>query len=1060
MNTNIGSMTKRVAGALPGVSVPENNHEAINGAFASVPALHPPVGRTDPKAAPRIMLIQRWAPEDFGSSLTGSGARKLAESGVAPLVAIARGYRSLNADNYSLQAKAMGVRATTKQGIRLKDMCSWPGRDALQMPWHTPTSVQTANADGAPAVPFTYEIRPQMAEADKNGRLIESVMLDAAASPTDVHPATPLNWIDTTGQVMLVEGLMNGDAALTAYLLSMGVSREDLSYVGEETVDVLRALLEGIPAERRVLIVSVTDLRSCRGEVVNFGEIKLRGREAWILLSADPVSVPGLRAAATKLASSLAEKGKVASVRYAGLTVTDGDGETGWVAPADYLTGHGTWSTLVAALTNELPSAPEGSENEYHGAVRVARDGFSVEECFAIKDGPGGSVGSYTWKKIVGLGGRIKTLEAKRQPTNDELRTGTFDGSARGHDAADSRVEIEVSWETDGIARTALVTGPVTILSHQPADWVWQKANIPTNLLCHPSWPPRAAKGDAWLAALKANRVAETKSRTSWEQMGWVPVEGGDPVFLIGDQMIGEVDDDTSVCGLDERDVPTLPMFGVGDMLEGDFEDPEYREMVRKDFRDVVDAYITSGAWTDPGTAALVLGAALRPVLPLRPRATVYLWGPKGKGKSFSAKCMMYFWARRRANWQDQLPGSAKDTVAYIEMCVSRTPIWVVDDLAPSPVKRQAESEDAKLGDLTRSIFNNASKGRMNADMSSRKVYKPFAQLIITAENELTTPSAKERLIPAYLGHGRLSKSKEPTTRINQMSKEEGTQARFTSHLLRYIRYLAITKPGGWETFYVRLEDMRTTVQGFAETTMEERGATGGSLERATSLAADILVVFDVLALFANELDMGPEFAGIFALERGIGKDLVALVCDAHGESKKSNPGISLVRALSSLLASGGAHLISGQNPTKPPIQDADEDESFANHQLGWSVGNGSDGALKPNGLKIGTVVSKGGQKIIVFDKDTAFNMAAEAYPKLILPGQGGTSAWASVWDEGLTPSVVTRSVDKGGPSNTVRVDTGSGTGAQRPRVAGVPIALDLILAGGIKDQDEAYSAS
>jgi hypothetical protein len=427
----------------------------------------------------------------------------------------------------------------------------------------------------------------------------------------------------------------------------------------------------------------------------------------------------------------------------------------------------------------------------------------------------------------------------------------------------------------------------------------------------------------------------------------------------------------------------------------------------------------------------------------------VYLWGPKGKGKSWTAKTMMYFWARRRANWQDQLPGSAKDTVAYIEMCVSRTPIWVVDDLAPSPNKRQAETEDAKLGDLTRNIFNNASKGRMNADMSSRKVYKPIAQLIITAENELTTPSAKERLIPAYLGHGRLSKSKEPTIRINQMSKEDGTQARFTSHLLRYIRYTAITKPGGWETFYMRLEDMRTTVQGFAETLMNERGVTGGSLERNTSLAADILIVFEVLGLLANELDMGPAFAGIFCLEFGIGKDLVALVGDAHGESRTSNPGISLVRALSALLASGGAHVISGQNPSKPPIQADGEDESMANHRLGWSIGNGSEGALKPNGPNIGTVVNKGGQAIILFHKETAFVKAQQAYPGLIQFGQRDTSAWASVWDEGLTPTIVTRRFDKGRALNTVRLNTQSGAGVQRPRVDGVPIAVDLILAGG-----------
>lgn len=593
-------MTERGAGALPSVPVPENNYKAINGTLASAPALHPDARRTDFTTAPLILPVQRWAREDFGSSLSGSGARKIAESGIAPLVAVARGYRSLNPDNYSQQAKAMGVRVTTKQGVRLKEMCTWPGRDALQMPWYTPTSVQTAHADGALALPFTYEIRPQIVEVDKIGRLVESEMLDGSGSPMDMHPATPLSWIDTTGQVMFVEGLLNGDVALTGYLLAMGVSREDLSYVGEDAAGVLRALLERIPAERRVLIVCLVDLRASRSDVVNFGEIKLRARDAWIVLKSDPMTEPGLREAAAKLTKFLTEKGRTKSVRYAELTVIDEDGETVWVTLADYLTGHGTWNTLVTGMMDELPPAPEGSENEYPGAVRVAKDGFSVEQCFAINDGPGGTTGSYIWKKTVGLGGRIKNLESRRQPSDDELRTGTFNARGGVHDAADSRVEIEVPWQTGGVEHTALVTGPVAMLSYLPADWVWQKASIPSDLLRHPEWPPRNAKGEQWLAALKANRVGETRNRTSWEQMGWVPAEGGDPVFLIGDQVIGEVAEDTTVCGLDERDVPTLPLFGVGDMLEGDFEDPEYRDVVRKDFRKVVDAYITSGAWTDP----------------------------------------------------------------------------------------------------------------------------------------------------------------------------------------------------------------------------------------------------------------------------------------------------------------------------------------------------------------------------------------------------------------------------------------------------------------------------
>jgi hypothetical protein len=1004
-----------------------------------------------------IPELPSWKAVDYATTITGSGADKLADSGVAPLVAAARGYLRLDASNWAVESKTMQVKANSKQGRRLRDTIQAANRDGMQMPWYSVADIQIAHRDGTKAAPFTYQVRPAVPELNEHGKPIKYEFISSVGTPLDVHPATPVDWIDNTPVVMFAEGMLKGDSALSAYLHANGVSYDELRSAGvTNPAAKLRELLEAIPAENRILIVSIAGIWNTHQNPIDWREIKLKDREGWIAFDADTGINPHVHAAAFKLSEALKTKSKMEPVKFlAPLIPSDDDGTLAKAGVDDYLAKHGTWEMLLKGLQSKLPDAPPRSENEFDGAVRVSKDGYSVEECKALHDGPGGSIGNYVWSKVVDLGGRISSLEAVRQPTEDEMRKGIFDPRAGVHDAADSMVEIEVAWETGGTEHKAVIQGPETILHYAPADWVRQKAIIPTELLRHPSWPPRAAKGEAWLSAVKAHRSAETTQRTSWEQMGWVPVDGGEPVFLIGDQIVGEMPDGAAVCGIDERDVPTMPMFGVGDMLEGDLDDPEYRDMVRKDFRDVIDAYITSGAWTEKGTAALVLGAALRPVIPLRPRATVFLWGPKGKGKSWTAKTMMYFWARRRANWQDQLPGSAKDTVAYIEHCVARTPIWVVDDLAPSPVKRQAESEDGKLADLTRSIFNNATKGRMNADMSSRKVNKPIAQLVITAENELTTPSAKERLIPAYLGHGKLSPSKEPTTRLNTMSKEDGTQARFTSHLIRYVRHKATTTPGGWEAYYGRLEDMRSTIQGQAEKIMSRMGATAGSLERTSSLAADILITFEVLNLFARELDMEREFTKIFHIKDGIGMDLITLVCNAHVENLRSSPGTSLVRALSALLASGGAHVISADDPTRPPVEGTDENESMTNHRLGWSVGS-SEGALKPNGPVIGTVVTKGGQRIILFDKETAFYKAQDAFSNLIQHGQGTASAWASIWDEGLSPAGIKREANRSGTLlTTIRVALGKDASAKlRSRISGVPISVETILNAGLADGD------
>lgn len=1008
-----------------------------------------------------VFSLPSWTPRDYAAFITGSGAAKLADSGVAPLVAAARGYKRLDEGNYAAEAKIMNVgpaRGQKGQPARLKRTLAGTGKDGMQMPWYSVADIQVADRDGTTAKPFTYQVRPGVPELNEHDKPIKYEFIASAGTPLDLHPATPVDWIDTTPVVMFAEGLLKGDSALSAYLHASGVPYDQLGYDPRDgdAAERLRELLAAIPQDKRVLILSIAGIWNTHQNPVDWREIKLKGREAWIAFDADTGINPHVHAAAFKLSDSLESKSRMEPVKFLSPVVpSDDDGTLAKAGIDDYLAKHGSWDMLMMGLKSRLPDAPPRSDNEFNGAVRVSKDGFTVEECTAVMDGPGNTIGSYRWDKVVELGGRIKAMETRRQPTDDELRTGIFDPNVQVNDVDDSIVEIKVDWSLGGKDDSATIVGPETILHFTPADWVRQKAIIPGNLLRHPAWPPRAAKGEAWLAAIKLNRAEEIVQRTRWQQMGWVPVDGSDPVFIIGNQVIGETTEGATVSGVGTGEIPVADMFGVGVSPVGDdFEDEDVKASIRKDFEDVIATYITAGAWKDRSTAALVVAAALRPTIPLRPRATIFLWGPKGKGKSWTAKAMMFFWAKGLSTWQDQLPGSAKDTVAYIETCVSRTPIWVVDDLAPSPIKRQAEAEDGKLADLTRSIFNNATKGRMNADMSARKVNKPIAQLIITAENELTTPSAKERLIPAYIGHGKLAESRVPTDSINELAKERGVPARFTAHLIRFIRRTAITTPGGWAAFFARLEEMRTDVQASTEAIMKTMGTSTGSLERTSSLAADVLLTFEILRLFADELDMDDDFKDLFRLEDGLGRDIISLVSSAHADNMKSSPGTSLVRALSALLASGGAHVINVDDPTVPPIEGTDDSGAMANHRLGWSAGSGSDGKLKPNGPSIGTVVTKNGQKIILFDVETAFAKAQAAYPNLIQHGQGTGSAWASIWDENLNPESVTRQTNsRGALVNTVRLTVGSG--ATRVRPTGVPILADTILGGGLNDHDD-----
>ncbi|GAA2173483.1 hypothetical protein GCM10009784_07950 [Arthrobacter parietis] len=1002
--------------------------------------------------------LPRWTPADYASFINGSGAAKLAGAGVAPLVAAARGYSGIDASNCTAQMKSFGIKTVTRQGRRMKRcMGESPGQDGMAMPWYSVADIQIASRNEAspfPA-PFTHQVRPSHPEDNDHGKPIEYEFVQEISTPMDVHPATPVSWIDNTPVVMITEGMLTGDAALSAYLRANGVSWGDLRSAGvDNPAAKLRSLMAAIPAENRVLIVSVEGIHNATRKPFDWREINLKDRTGWIAFDADMAFNRYVHKAAEDLCERLTERSKMSELLFLNPQVVRGDeGLTSKESVDDFLAKHGTWDDLVGQLTKAMPAAPPRDPQERHGNWRIPPSGQTAEECVAINSGPGGTIGGYRWEERVKLGGRILSLETRRQPTSRELETGVFDANVSVHDVKDSTVEIEVSWNENGQDRSAIVRGPERILSFPPAEWVREKAVIPSKLLCHREWPPRFVKGEKWISAVKAHRADETVIKTKWMQMGWVPVEGAAPAFLTGDQIIGDTDStEQTSCGVDVKEIPVAPHFGVqypDKKTDGDFEDEEYRDLVRDDFRKVWRAYITGGpegpAWTDEATAAIVLSAGLRPAIPLRPRSTVFFWGPPNAGKSFSAQCAMYFWARNGGDWQDQLPGAAKDTVAYIEHCVAHMPIWVVDDLAPSALRQQAEAESAKLADLTRSIFNNSPKGRMNSDMTSRKVNKPIAQLIITAENELTTPSAKERLIPAYIGPGKLNPSRIATDHINELSKKDRVQARFTLHLLRFIRREATSTKGGWGAYLARLEEIRHSDSKAVAGMMKEMNAAQGSLERTSKLAADLLLTFQVLRLLAIELDMEREFIEQFSIA-AIGVPIVRLVTNAHEENKKASPGRSLLSALASLLDSGQGHIISGDDPARPPVPGEVEGADLANHKLGWAASAGGDG-LRPSGNSIGTLVTLKDEKVVLFSVDTAFEAAKGAYPSLIQPGQGAPSAWAAVWNEGLAPGFIERQTNtRGTLLNTHRARQGY------KRFSGVPVPLATMLTGGHPD--------
>ncbi|MCM3687830.1 DUF3854 domain-containing protein [Kocuria rosea] len=988
---------------------------------------------------------------DYAPFLTGSGAAKLADSAVAPLVAAARGYFDITPENFEARMKEMGQRKNSGTYKKWDRVMNVTGHDGMAMPWFSVTTVHTVGrgAPGAVLKADEWQVRPshpQEREASTPEKpKFEKYMFPAKAkTPLDIHPATPVEWIDHTPLVMVTEGLLKGDSALTGWLLDAGIAREDLLDVPEDPMARLRELMNEVPAEDRILFTTIAGVNNIMQNPMDWRNISFAGRTVRIAFDADLGKNINVWRAGYTLEQMLLNKQKVKRIEW---LIPHMDGEDGEKAGVDdYLARH-TWAELERHVVDRIPLAPPVDQRWDPGDWQITDDGTSAEEYKVISSDPG--LGNqYGWKQSWKLGGRIASMESSRRPTDEELRTGTTDSSASSDNSDSSIVAIEVTWESDEGIQTATITGPSRILNYSPAEWDKKGAKIPGTLLRHPHWPIYGNEGMKWLSAVKKHRHDEVMIKQRWDQMGWVPVEdGGVPAFTVGNRVIGDDEHlDSVYSAVDDGVVPGAAKYGVGDHADVDWTHDADRELVRADFQTIIDHYITSGAWTDPAVAAAILATALRPAVPLRPETTMFIYGPPGKGKSWSASTQMYFWAASSQCWNDgTLPGSAKDTAAVLEHRVSRVPFYVVDDMAPSQSASEAEREQSKLETLTRNIFNNASRGRMNSSMVAQKVNLPIAQLVITAENPFNTPSVRQRLVPIHIGHGSLSADKTKTDALNKLHTNDGVQGRFTAHLISYIRHAANVF-GGWEPYLDSLTEHRTGLRNSIAQMMADRGFPLSSVQRVAKLAADMSLTYLVLSQMATELGMDLDFIHRFDVEDGLIELLVDHMAAAHAESRTVTPGVSLLKAIRDLLRTQGAHVASAEDPGRPPLVNSSDhgkegaNVAIHNVDLGWRAKDKNE--YEAPGPRIGVAKwdEAEGDWLIQFFHNPAFDEASKRYPRLIPPGQSASSSWTSVWDEGLAAPKKKRRKRNGNIEYTCRVRMGD------KQETGVPVLLKTLM--------------
>lgn len=1015
-----------------------------------------------------------WDASSYGA-LNGSGARKLASSRVAPLVALARGYWSVTdketATTFAnLYRGAAGVQKVKSDLVRL---VAPEDEDLLAMPWF---SARTVAEDGTASRAGVYQYRPASPVFNPDGKSAKYKFFPGQSMVIDVHPSTPIEWLEDSKSVLVTEGLLKGDSALTAQLIAYGTSVEELTKVhgadgAPMTTNEARLLLQtymlNVPVQLRTVIASSASVTTWQGKDADWRKIGLRGKRVIVAFDGDLAENANVWRETERMFKFVrAEKGEptlltLFSAEVAAAQLTAGLDPEDKLGIDDYFDKLGGWQSLMDMQTPQLPGKPEGaSANFVHGEWRINPNNDAIAEEYVEQTNPATGNTSAMWVPRCRIGGRLVSHVESRRPTNNEILEGVVDEDQRMR-LGDSSCEIEIALldrnqDIDDAPTTYRVFGPSTLMSTPPQDWVRHAIQLPNEVLAHPDWPPR--KGLDWLGAVKANKRDQVESAVAWNTMGWVPVPGGQPAFIIGNQVLAANDNDLKQTriGVTEHMLPGASKFGVID--EWDPTDIDgYKAQVRKDIKDVLRVFIENGFWKNRATAVAVVCAMFRPTIPKHPGTTLYFVGPKGAGKSYSVSFIMRAWQQKPGTWTgNSLPGSAGDTFGAHENSVALAPIWVIDDLAPQSDRRKAEQQAADLEAIIRAMFNNSAKRRLDGrTMEQREVANPIAMLAVTAENPPTVPSIQDRTLVFTVPRGAFDDTADGGDEERWRERDlvhlcdtDGAPARLAAAMVRFWLH---DDTGFGATWMDRQDSLDRTWKEQTANALsvlrDEHGIPAGEAGRfvgqISSLGLTLSILYQ-LALWAGIEDTDPLLDRLTG-EDGYVRDLYALAAEGINRARSTTPGSALLKALGGLLATGKAHLRNPTSPGAPPfsVRDGQEDVggisvAAANQSLGWEF-DAKQATWVPRGDAVGYFGRKGTEDIALFDTAAAFKVAQRGYPELIPFGQTSTQSWASVYSEGLAMSNGNRK-DSVAARTTLTAANADAEKGVSSRLSGVPV--------------------
>lgn len=405
---------------------------------------------------------------------------------------------------------------------------------------------------------------------------------------------------------------------------------------------------------------------------------------------------------------------------------------------------------------------------------------------------------------------------------------------------------------------------------------------------------------------------------------------------------------------------------------------------------------------------------------------------------SWTAKQMMSFWQQAPATFKHQLPGTASDTMYYMENCLAHSPIWCADDLAPSIDKRKQQAAEARIGDIIRSVFNRRAKGRMNSDQTSREMLTPRALLLVTSENAQSAASEMDRVVHINTGEDFFG-PEEAKDACDALAERTLSANHVTAAAIQMIAD-SVNEHGSWEEVVKLWNAIRAEQRVQAMTMLGGHGKAA----RHADMAADLMVGLVVLRHLALHVDL--EDAYLQRLQ-AMKADLVGFIGVNYFDSNEMSPGSSIIQALRSALTSGACHVAHPSSGEPPYTHDSSAMEAArVNKLLGWSYPSIAEQGERPNGRRIGDLVYREDAWYVLFDPHAAFTEAQKAHPELILAGSRQEATWTSAWTEGLAGGPWARKQDRGGRRRSV-CRTANG---ER-----VPVPLSVLVDFGTEDPSD-----